>query len=145
MCDASANRHDLDVLAKKYLDIKTTHFEDIAGKGAKQLTFNQIELTAAADYAAEDADVALQLHNQLSRIVGAEPALEKVYREIEMPLLGVLSSIERNGVFVDADLLKVQGDEIANKIKAIEALAHEDAGQEFNLGSSSRLVSCYTK
>lgn len=139
VCDASANRHDLDVLAKKYLDIKTTHFEEIAGKGAKQLTFNQIELEAAADYAAEDADVALQLHNQLSRVVGAEPAIEKVYREIEMPLLNVLSTIERNGVMVDADLLKIQGKEIEEKIASIEKIAHEDAGQEFNLGSSKQI------
>ena len=139
VCDASANRHDLDVLAKKYLDIKTVHFEEIAGKGAKQLTFNQIELEAAADYAAEDADVALQLHNQLNRIVGAEPALEKVYREIEMPLLQVLSTIERNGVMVDAELLNTQSDEIEQKVASIEALAHEDAGQEFNLGSSKQI------
>ena len=139
VCDASANRHDLDVLAKKYLDIKTTHFEEIAGKGAKQLTFNQIELEAAADYAAEDADVALQLHNQLSRVVGAEPAIEKVYREIEMPLLNVLSTIERNGVMVDADLLKIQSNEIEEKIASIEKIAHEDAGQEFNLGSSKQI------
>jgi len=139
VCDAAANRHDLDVLAKKYLDIKTTKFEDIAGKGVKQLTFNQIEIEPAADYAAEDADVALQLHNQLNKIVSAEPALEKVYTEIEMPLLNVLSNIERTGVLVDAELLLAQSEEIAAKVKAIEALAHEDAGQEFNLGSSKQI------
>lgn len=139
VCDASANRHDLDILADKYLDIKTTHFEDIAGKGAKQLTFNQIELEPAADYAAEDADVALQLHNQLDKIVSAEPALEKVYKEIEIPLLNVLSNIERTGVLVDAELLLKQSDEIEKKIAVIEKLAHEDAGQEFNLGSSKQI------
>jgi len=139
VCDAAANRHDLDVLAKKYLDIKTVKFEDIAGKGVKQLTFNQIEIEPAADYAAEDADVALQLYNQLNKIVSAEPALEKVYTEIEMPLLNVLSNIERTGVLVDADLLLAQSDEIAAKVKSIEALAHEDAGQEFNLGSSKQI------
>lgn len=139
VCDASANRHDLDVLAKKYLDIKTTHFEEIAGKGAKQLTFNQIEIEPAGDYAAEDADVALQLYNQLNKIVTSEPALDKVYREIEMPLLNVLSNIERTGVLVDAELLRIQSDEIAEKVKTIEALAHEDAGQEFNLGSSKQI------
>ena len=139
VCDAAANRHDLDVLAKKYLDVKTTKFEDIAGKGAKQLTFNEIEIEPAADYAAEDADVALQLHNQLNKIVTAEPALAKVYTEIEMPLLNVLSTIERTGVLVDADLLLAQSEEIAAKVKAIEALAHEDAGQEFNLGSSKQI------
>ena len=139
VCDAAANRHDLDVLAKKYLDVKTTKFEDIAGKGAKQLTFNEIEIEPAADYAAEDADVALQLHNQLNKIVTAEPALAKVYTEIEMPLLNVLSNIERTGVLVDADLLLAQSEEIAVKVKAIEALAHEDAGKEFNLGSSKQI------
>ena len=139
VCDAAANRHDLDVLAKKYLDIKTVKFEEIAGKGVKQLTFNQIEIEPAADYAAEDADVALQLHNQLNKIVSAEPALEKVYTEIEMPLLNVLSNIERTGVLVDAELLQAQSEEIAAKVKAIEGLAHEDAGQEFNLGSSKQI------
>ena len=139
VCDAAANRHDLDVLAKKYLDIKTVKFEEIAGKGAKQLKFNQVEIEPAADYAAEDADVALQLHNQLSKIVSAEPALEKVYTEIEMPLLNVLSNIERTGVLVDAELLQAQSEEIAAKVKAIEGLAHEDAGQEFNLGSSKQI------
>ncbi len=139
VCDASANRHDLDVLADKYLNLKTTHFEDIAGKGVKQLTFNQIEVEPAADYAAEDADVALQLHNQLNKIVSAEPALDKVYKEIEIPLLNVLSNIERTGVLVDAELLHIQGEEIAKKVMAIEALAHEDAGQEFNLGSSKQI------
>lgn len=139
VCDASANRHDLDVLAKKYLDIKTIHFEELAGKGAKQLTFNQIELEPAGEYAAEDADVALQLHNQLNKIVTAEPALDKVYREIEIPLLSVLSNIERTGVLVDADLLHAQSKEIEQKVKTVEALAYEDAGQEFNLGSAKQI------
>lgn len=139
VCDAAANRHDLDVLAKKYLDVKTTKFEDIAGKGVKQLTFNQIEIEPAGDYAAEDADVALQLHNQLNKIVSSEPALKKVYEEIELPLLNVLSNIERTGVLVDAELLLAQSEEIAGKVKAIEALAHEDAGQKFNLGSSKQI------
>ncbi len=139
ICDASSNRHDLDTLAQKYLDIKTTHFEDIAGKGVKQLGFNQIEIEPAADYAAEDADIALQLHSQLHKVVSAEPALDKVYREIEMPLLTVLSTIERTGVMIDSELLLKQSDEIAGKVASIEALAHEDAGQEFNLGSSKQI------
>ena len=139
VCDASAHRHDLDELAKKYLNVSTTHFEDIAGKGVKQLTFNQIEVEPAADYAAEDADIALQLHGLLNKMVEAEPALSKVYREIEVPLLGVLSTIERTGVMVDADLLHEQSNEIEKKVAAIEALAHEDAGQTFNLGSSKQI------
>ena len=139
VCDASANRHDLDELAKKYLNVSTTHFEDIAGKGVKQLKFNQIEIEPAADYAAEDADIALQLHGLLNKIVQAEPALDKVYREIEVPLPGVLSTIERTGVMVDADLLHQQSNEIEKKVAAIETLAHEDAGQTFNLGSSKQI------
>jgi len=139
VCDAAANRHDLDSLAKKYLDISTTHFEDIAGKGVKQLTFNQIEIEPAGDYASEDADIALQLNNHLIQLVKAEPALDKVYREIEIPLINVLSNIERTGVLVDAGLLQVQSAEIAEKVASIEALAYEDAGKEFNLGSAKQI------
>ncbi len=139
VCDAAANRHDMDALAGKYLDKKTIHFEDIAGKGKKQLTFNEIELDKAAEYAAEDADVTLQLHNVLWNMLEAEPALLKVYREIEMPLLNVLSTVERTGVEINADMLASQSDELAAAIKEIEAKAHEDAGQEFNLGSSKQI------
>ena len=139
VCDAAANRHDMDQLARKYLDKKTIHFEDIAGKGKKQLTFNEVELDKAAEYAAEDADVTLQLHNVLWNMLEAEPALVKVYRDIEMPLLNVLSTVERNGVQIDAGMLASQSEELDVSIKEIEAQAHEDAGQEFNLGSSKQI------
>lgn len=139
VCDAAANRHDMDELAKKYLDIKTIHFEDIAGKGKKQLTFNQIEVEPAAEYAAEDADVTLQLHNVLWKMLEPEPKLTKVYREIEMPLLKVLSTVERAGVEINAAMLGEQSNELANSIAEIEELAYEDAGQKFNLGSSKQI------
>lgn len=139
VCDAAANRHDMDELAKKYLDIKTIHYEDIAGKGKKQLSFNQIEIDPAAEYAAEDADVTLQLHNVLWKMLEPEPKLVKVYREIEMPLLEVLSTVERTGVEIDAAMLAEQSVELANSIAEIEEQAYEDAGQKFNLGSSKQI------
>ncbi len=139
VCDAAANRHDMDALAKKYLDKTTIHFEDIAGKGKKQLTFNQIEIDTAAEYAAEDADITLQLHDVLSQTLQAEPSLDRIYREIEMPLLDVLQRVERNGVEIDAAMLALQSEELAKSIAAIEERAHEDAGQPFNLGSSKQI------
>ncbi len=139
VCDAAANRHDMDELAKKYLDTKTIHYEDIAGKGKKQLTFNQIEIDPAAEYAAEDADVTLQLHNVLWKMLEPEPRLVKVYREIEMPLLEVLSTVERAGVEINAAMLAEQSVELANSISEIEEQAYEDAGQKFNLGSSKQI------
>ncbi|OED39045.1 DNA polymerase I [Chromatiales bacterium (ex Bugula neritina AB1)] len=139
VCDAAAHRHDMDELASKYLNYKTIHFEDIAGKGKKQLTFNQIEVEPAAEYAAEDADIALQLHNALWQVLSPEPILKAVYCDIEMPLLRVLSNVERNGVLVDADKLAEQSGELATSIAEIEQQAYEDAGQEFNLGSSKQI------
>ncbi|MEM7257265.1 MAG: DNA polymerase I, partial [Pseudomonadota bacterium] len=139
VCDAAANRHDMDALAKKYLNKTTIHFEDIAGKGKKQLTFNQIEIDPASEYAAEDADVTLQLHEVLSKTLQGEPTLTGVYRGIEMPLLNVLTSVERNGVAIDAQMLASQSEELANSIAGIEERAHEDAGREFNLGSSKQI------
>ncbi len=139
VCDAAAHRHDMDELAGKYLDTSTIHFEDIAGKGKKQLTFNQIEVAPATEYAAEDADIALQLHEALWKVLSPEPSLLKVYNEIEMPLLSVLSTVERTGVMVDADKLGEQSKELADSIAAIEQQAYEDAGQEFNLGSSKQI------
>ncbi len=139
VCDAAANRHDMDALAKKYLNKNTIHFEDIAGKGKKQLTFNEIAVDTAAEYAAEDADITLQLHHVLWENLEKEPALTRVYREIEMPLLNVLRRVERNGVVIDADMLAAQSGELAESIAALEARAYEDAGKEFNLGSSKQI------
>ena len=137
--DSTATRHDMDSLALKYLNRDTIHFEDIAGKGKKQLTFNQIPIEQAAPYAAEDADITLQLHHVLWPKIQATPSLEKVYRELEMPLLPVINRIERNGVNIDIWMLQQQSDDMAHQIAELEKQAHESAGQEFNLGSPKQL------
>ena len=137
--DSTATRHDMDSLALKYLAHKTIHFEDVAGKGKKQLTFNQIDLEQAAPYAAEDADVTLRLHQSLWPRLRAEPGLEKVFREIELPLVPVLSEIERTGVLVDAKMLAAQSTVLAKRILEIEEQAFAQAGQPFNLNSPKQL------
>ncbi|WP_437879973.1 DNA polymerase I [Pseudomonas sp. LRF_L74] len=137
--DSTATRHDMDSLALRYLDHSTIRFEDIAGKGAKQLTFDQIALEQAGPYAAEDADVTLRLHQTLWQKLEATPALAKVLREIEMPLVPVLARIERNGALVDAKLLGQQSLELGNKMVELERESFELAGQEFNLGSPKQL------
>ncbi len=139
VCDAAANRHDMEELAKKYLGVSTVKFEDIAGKGKKQLTFNQIDVEKATEYAAEDADIALRLQKTLGSILAPEPTLVGIYRDIEIPLLKVLSSIERTGVMIDAKMLKEQSVELDSSIADIESLAFEEAGQKFNLGSSKQI------
>jgi len=137
--DSTGSRHDMDSLALKYLGEKTIHFEDIAGKGAGQLRFNQIALEEAGPYAAEDADVTLRLHRALWPRVCEVPSLRAVFEDIEMPLVPVLSRIERNGARVDAALLKAQGKEIALRLDELEREAHELAGQAFNLASPKQL------
>ncbi|KGM08123.1 DNA polymerase I [Methylophaga thiooxydans] len=137
--DSTATRHDMDSLAKKYLDRDTIHFEDIAGKGKKQLTFNQIGLEEAGPYAAEDADITLQLHETLWPRIQAIPSLVQVYSELEMPLLPVLNTLERNGVNIDIWMLQSQSDNMAHQIAELEKQAHESAGQTFNLGSPKQL------
>jgi DNA polymerase-1 len=137
--DSTATRHDMDSLALKYLDHSTIRFEDIAGKGAKQLTFDQIDLLQAAPYAAEDADVTLRLHQHLWAKLSAEPSLAKVLSEIEMPLVPVLARIERQGALVDANLLGLQSNELGEKLVALERQAFEIAGEEFNLASPKQL------
>lgn len=139
VADSTATRHDMNSLALKYLGIKTIHFEDIAGKGAKQLSFNQIKPEEAGPYAAEDADITLQLHRALLPKIDAEPPLLGVYRDIEMPLVPVLSRIERQGALVSRDLLNQQSHELGVRIDALEKEAHELAGQPFNLGSPKQL------
>lgn len=134
-----ASRHDMDSLAEKYLQHKTITFEDIAGKGAKQLTFNQIELEKAAQYAAEDADVTLRLHQTLWPQLQASPSLAAVLTDIEVPLLSVLSTMERTGVLVDAQLLAVQSEYLASRIQTLEQQAHAEAGKAFNLSSPKQL------
>ncbi|KTT04417.1 DNA polymerase I [Pseudomonas oryzihabitans] len=137
--DATATRHDMDSLALKYLGHSTIRFEDIAGKGAKQLTFDQIAIEQAGPYAAEDADVTLRLHETLWPKLEAVPGLASVLRDIEMPLVPALARIERNGALVDSALLGVQSRELGEKMIALEKEAYELAGQEFNLGSPKQL------
>ncbi len=137
--DAAGNRHDMDSLALKYLGHSTVHYEDIAGKGAKQLTFNQIKVEEAGHYAAEDADITLKLHQTLRPQIAAEKELDDVYRAIEMPLVPVLSRMERFGAKVDRALLDKQSQELAEKIDAIQKAAHEEAGGPFNLSSPKQL------
>jgi DNA polymerase-1 len=137
--NSTATRHDMDSLALKYLGHSTIRFEDIAGKGAKQLTFDQIALEQAGPYAAEDADVTLRLHQALWEKLQAIPSLAKVLTDIEMPLVPVLARIERNGALVDANLLGLQSRELGEKMVELERKSFELAGQEFNLGSPKQL------
>ena len=137
--DSTATRHDMDSLALKYLDHSTIRFEDIAGKGAKQLTFDQIALEQAGPYAAEDADVTLRLHQTLWQKLEATPSLAKVLREIEMPLVPVLARIERQGALVDAKLLGEHSVELGERLVELERQAFAIAGEEFNLGSPKQL------
>ncbi|MEB3898756.1 DNA polymerase I [Pseudomonas putida] len=137
--DSTATRHDMDSLALKYLDHSTIAFEDIAGKGAKQLTFNQIPLDKAGPYAAEDADITLRLHHALQARLARTPSVQPVLMDIEMPLVPVLAKIERQGALVDAALLKVQSTELGVKMAELERTAFALAGEEFNLGSPKQL------
>ena len=134
-----ATRHDMDSVARRYLGKETIHYEDVAGKGAKQLTFNQVDLDTAAPYAAEDADITLQLHQALWQQLDDIPALRKVYEEIEQPLVPVLLEMEETGVLVDRAMLQKQSGELAKKMAKLEAKAHELAGGPFNLGSPKQL------
>ena len=138
--DSVATRHDMDSLAQHYLDIETTSFSDIAGKGASQLTFNQISLEQAGPYAAEDADVTLRLHQALWPQVQAELPLKTLFQEIELPLIGVLSRIERTGALVDDTLLFKQSQELAERLAELETQAWELAGEQFNLASPKQLA-----
>ncbi len=134
-----ATRHDMDSTARHYLGRETIHYEDVAGKGAKQLTFNQVDLETASPYAAEDADITLQLHQTLADKLNDIPALKTVYETIEQPLVPVLLSMEETGVLVDAKMLKQQSSELATRMLELEQEAHELAGGPFNLGSPKQL------
>ena len=134
-----ASRHNMDDLALKYLGRTTIHFEDIAGKGAKQLTFNQIDLEVAGEYAAEDADITLQLHQTIWPRLSESEKLRSVFEKIELPLVGVLSRIERNGVLLDTGLLAKHSEALAVRIVELEEEAYSLAGEEFNLGSPKQL------
>jgi len=134
-----ATRHDMDSTVEKYLGIKTIHYEDVCGKGAKQITFNQVDVDRAADYAAEDADVTLQLHEALWPRLTALPRLREVYEELEQPLVPVLYRMERFGVLVDRELLRKQSSELAVRMLELQALAHAEAGGAFNVDSPKQL------
>ncbi|WP_372742879.1 DNA polymerase I, partial [Neptunomonas sp.] len=134
-----ATRHDMDSLAQKYLGVKTVTFEEIAGKGKKQLTFNQVDLEQAGPYAAEDADITLRLHQALNARLSTEASLTSVLEQIEIPLIPVLSKIERHGAMVDASLLGKQSIEIEQRLAELEREVHELAGEVFNLASPKQL------
>jgi DNA polymerase-1 len=134
-----ATRHNMDDLALKYLGVHTIHFEDLAGKGAKQLTFNQVDLKKAGEYAAEDADITLRLHNALWPKLKEVASLRSVYEEIEVPLVSVLSRVERNGVLLNSTLLKEQSADLEKRLELLKEEAWSLAGEEFNLGSPKQL------
>ncbi|WP_440876922.1 DNA polymerase I [Thalassotalea sp. PLHSN55] len=134
-----ATRHNMDALAEKYLDYKTVHFEEIAGKGAKQLTFDQIELDKASHYAAEDADITLRLHQAIYPQLAKLSGQLSVFNDIEMPLLSVLARMEQHGVLIDSDLLGQQSQYIGTRLSELEIEAHNIAGQSFNLSSPKQL------
>ena len=134
-----ATRHDMDSTARHYLGRETIHYEDVAGKGAKQLTFNQVDLDTAAPYAAEDADITLQLHNTLWSELGKIKTLQSVYTDIEQPLVPVLLAMEETGVLIDKQMLADQSHELTERMAELEKEAHELAGGPFNLGSPKQL------
>ncbi len=137
--NSTAGRHDMDSLALRYLGHETIHYEDVAGKGKNQLSFEQVPVATAGPYAAEDADVTLRLHECLWPQIEAIAKLEKLYAEIEIPLVPVLSEIERTGVMVDAQLLYQQNQELGQRLVELEQQAHDQVGHTFNLGSPKQL------
>jgi len=139
--DSTANRHDMDTLALKYLGHKTIHYEDVAGKGAKQITFNEVPIDAASEYAAEDADVTFRLHETLWPKLRQHASLVKVFEEIEMPLVPVLSRMERRGVLIDRNKLSQQSEQISRRLSELEQEIYQLAGEEFNLGSPKQIQS----
>jgi len=135
----SHKSHGMDALSERHLGISTITFEEVAGKGAKQVSFNQVTVEVAAEYAAEDADITLQLHQAMYPQIAADKKLEYIYCQIEMPVSDILFTIERNGVLIDANMLNAQSNEIGMKLVALENQAYELAGQPFNLGSPKQL------
>ena len=135
----SHKTHGMDALAERHLGVSTIHFKDVAGKGAKQVRFNQVTVEVAAEYAAEDADITLQLHQAMYPQIAADAKLDFIYSQIEMPSSACLFTIERNGVLIDAEMLRAQSNEIGLKLIALENQAYELAGQPFNLASPKQL------
>ena len=137
--NSTATRHDMDSVAKRYLGVDTIHYEDVAGKGAKQLRFDEVPLEQAAPYAAEDADICLQLHMAIWPQIEQNKDMKKLYSTVEQPLVNVLTKMEASGVLVDSNLLKVQSKEITKKLVSLEQKAHDEAGHDFNLSSPKQL------
>ena len=137
--DSTASRHDMDSLAEKYLNYKTIHYEDVAGKGAKQIGFEQVSIDVATRYSAEDADITLRLHRNLWPRLSATPTLRRVFEEIEMPLVPVLLEMEHTGVLIDTGMLARQSNEINQSLRRLEQRAHDLAGHAFNLDSPKQL------
>jgi DNA polymerase-1 len=137
--NSTATRHDMDSTAKKYLGIDTIHYEDVAGKGAKQITFDQVPIETAAEYSAEDADVTMRLHRYLWPELGRFPKLKLLYETIEQPLVPVLMRMEHHGVLIDRKMLAVQSQELAQRMLEVVELAHKEAGGPFNIDSPKQL------
>jgi DNA polymerase-1 len=137
--DSTASRHDMDTLALKLLDYRTIHYEDVAGKGAKQVCFDQVPVETAAGYAAEDADITLQLHNKQWPALLAQDGLKQLYEQMEIPLITILSNMERTGVLIDANMLASQGTELSLRMAEIDAEAQRLAGETFNISSPRQI------
>ena len=137
--NSTATRHNLDALAQYYLKYKTTTFEEIAGKGAKQVTFDLVPINQAAHYASEDADITFQLHEEFKSRLAKEPVLNTLLEEVEIPLIRVLSEMEQAGTLVNERVLKAQSKNFSERIAKLETEAYELANQEFNLGSPKQL------
>ena len=137
--DSTATRHNLDAMAKFYLNYETTTYEEVAGKGVKQITFNQVDLEAGSDYAAEDADITFRCYELLKDKLAETPKLEKVLTEIDLPMIKVLSEVEQNGALVDSDILRIQSNNLGQRINGLEEQAFGVAGKEFNLASTKDL------
>ncbi len=137
--NSTATKHNMDDLAKEYLGVETIHYEDITGKGAKQIGFQEVPIAQAAPYAAEDADITLQLHQLFTKRLGQFPKLLGLYTDMEIPLISVLAHIEHNGVLIDTDMLAQQSLELSSQIISLEQYAHDLAGQVFNLGSPKQI------
>lgn len=135
----SHRTHNMDDLAMRHLGLTTIHFEDVAGKGAKQVKFNEVTVETASEYAAEDADITLQIHQTLMPHIAQDDKLNFIYSNIEMPSMEILYTIERNGVLIDANMLNKQSHELGLRLVELENKAYELAGQQFNLGSPKQL------
>ena len=137
--DSTATRHNLDDMSNHYLNLETTTFEEVAGKGVKQLTINKVNLDVASDYAAEDADITLQMYDTIGEHLKKQKTLQKVLKDIELPLIPVLSDMEQKGTVIDSDILNLQSKNLGQRINGLEEQAFSKAGKEFNLSSPKQL------